>query len=98
MVLIIGCILHAAAKDDCRTNKPILVHVAKDGSIHWGPKSLTYGEALRRFSNAAKDTPMPNIEIVPDRMAKFDSVARVLADIQKTGFHCIGFTGIDSGH
>jgi biopolymer transport protein ExbD len=95
--VLTGSASNALAQSDCDTNKPILVHVAKDGSIVWEATPMTRLEAIRRFSQLAKGKPMPNIQIVPDRMSKFDVVASILADVQKTGFYCLGFTGTDSG-
>ena len=40
-------------------------------------------------------TVQPEIHINPNRLAKYDAVAKVLADAQRLGATHIGFTGID---
>jgi biopolymer transport protein ExbD len=45
--------------------------------------------------DAALKTPQPEIHVSPNRLAKYDAVARVLADAQRLGATSIGFTGID---
>ena len=47
------------------------------------------------FEDAAKKTPQPEIHVNPNRLAKYDAVAKVLADAQRLGATHIGFTGID---
>jgi biopolymer transport protein ExbD len=95
--LFCTCTAAIAQTEDCGTNRPIPVHVSKDGSVIWNTTPVSYAEAISRFSQAAKSRPMPSISIYPDRMTKYDVVAKLLSDVEKTGFHCIGFTGIDSG-
>jgi biopolymer transport protein ExbD len=45
--------------------------------------------------DAALKVPQPEIHVSPNRLAKYDAVARVLADAQRLGATHIGFTGID---
>ncbi len=47
------------------------------------------------FADAARKDPQPEIHINPNRLAKYDAVAKVLADAQRLGATHIGFTGID---
>ena len=48
-----------------------------------------------KLLEAANTNPEPEIQIDPNRLAKYDSVAMVLADAQHLGVTHIGFTGID---
>ena len=47
------------------------------------------------FANAATKNPQPEIHLNPNRLAKYDKVAEVLADAQRLGVTHIGFTGVD---
>ena len=47
------------------------------------------------FADAAKKDPQPEIHVNANRLAKYDAVAKVLADAQRLGATHIGFTGID---
>ena len=42
-----------------------------------------------------RDDPQPEIHLQPNRLAKYDAVAKVLADAQRIGVDHIGFTGIE---
>jgi biopolymer transport protein ExbD len=66
-----------------------------DGSITWNGQTIDRGTMDSYFEDAAKKTPQPEIHLNPDRLAKYDSVAKVLADAQRLGVIHIGFTGID---
>ena len=100
VVALMGAsVSHTLARDrPCGTNKPAIVNLAEDGHILWDRQPVTFDEAMRRFSVAVKSDPIPNIQIVPDRMAKYDAVAKFLSHVQMMGFHCVGFVGNNSGH
>jgi biopolymer transport protein ExbD len=66
-----------------------------DGTITWNGAAVDRGTMDAYLSDAAKKTPQPEIHVNPNRLAKYDAVARVLADAQRLGATHIGFTGID---
>jgi biopolymer transport protein ExbD len=47
------------------------------------------------FNNASQQDPQPEIHLNPNKLAKYDIVAKVLADAQHIGVKKIGFTGLD---
>jgi biopolymer transport protein ExbD len=66
-----------------------------DGSITWNGQTIDRGTMDAYFEDAAKKNPQPEIHVNPNRLAKYDAVAKVLADAQRLGVIHIGFTGID---
>ena len=66
-----------------------------DGSITWNGQTIDRGTMDSYFEDAAKKNPQPEIHLNPNRLAKYDAVAKVLADAQRLGVIHIGFTGID---
>ena len=66
-----------------------------DGTITWNGAAVDRGTMDAYFADAAKKNPQPEIHISPNRLAKYDAVARVLADAQRLGATHIGFSGID---
>jgi biopolymer transport protein ExbD len=66
-----------------------------DGTITWNSVAVDRGTMDAYLEDAAKKNPQPEIHVNPNRLAKYDSVARVLADAQRLGATHIGFTGID---
>jgi biopolymer transport protein ExbD len=66
-----------------------------DGTITWNGAAVNRATMDAYLEDAAKKTPQPELHVSPNRLAKYDAVARVLADAQRLGETHIGFTGID---
>src|SRR5476651_1662556 len=66
-----------------------------DGTITWNGAPVDRSTMDSYFEDAAKKNPQPEIHVSPNRLAKYDAVARVLADAQRLGATHIGFSGID---
>ena len=66
-----------------------------DGSITWNGDKVDRDTLDTKLLEAANSKPAAEIQIDPNRLAKYDSVAMVLADAQHLGVTHIGFTGID---
>jgi len=66
-----------------------------DGSITWNGAAVDRATMDSYFADAARKDPQPEIHLNPNRLAKYDAVAKVLADAQRLGVVHIGFTGID---
>ncbi len=66
-----------------------------DGTVTWNGTAVDRATMDSYFENEATKTPQDEIHINPNRLAKYDMVARVLADAQRLGATHIGFTGID---
>jgi biopolymer transport protein ExbD len=78
--------------------KPEVVNLGVDfdGTITWNGQSIDRLTLDAYFEKAAEqgDT-QPEIHLNPNRLAKYDIVAKVLADAQRLGVKKIGFTGLD---
>ena len=66
-----------------------------DGTITWNGVAVDRATMDAYFVDASKKDPQPEIHINANRLAKYDAVARVLADAQRLGATSIGFTGIN---
>jgi biopolymer transport protein ExbD len=66
-----------------------------DGTVTWNGTAVDRSTMDSYFEDAARKDPQPEIHINPNRLAKYDAVAKVLADAQRLGATHIGFTGID---
>lgn len=66
-----------------------------DGTVTWNGAAIDRATMDSYFADAAKKDPQPEIHVNPNRLAKYDAVARVLADAQRLGATHIGFSGID---
>jgi biopolymer transport protein ExbD len=66
-----------------------------DGTVTWNGATVSRNDMDAYFADAAKKNPQPEIHVNANRLAKYDAVAKVLADAQRLGATHIGFTGID---
>lgn len=66
-----------------------------DGTVLWNNMAVDRATMNAYMRDAALKVPQPEIHVSPNRLAKYDVVARVLADAQRLGATHIGFTGID---
>jgi biopolymer transport protein ExbD len=80
------------------TTEPVVVDLGVDfdGSITWNGEKVDRAGLDTKLLEAANTKPeSPEIQLNPNRLAKYDAVAMVLADAQHLGVTHIGFTGID---
>jgi biopolymer transport protein ExbD len=66
-----------------------------DGTVTWNGTPVDRSTMQSYFEDAARKNPQPEIHVNANRLAKYDAVAKVLADAQRLGATHIGFTGID---
>jgi biopolymer transport protein ExbD len=79
------------------TTEPVVVDLGIDfdGTITWNGDKVDRAALDTKLLESAGATPAPEIQLNPNRLAKYDAVAMVLADAQHLGVTHIGFTGID---
>jgi len=95
---------HAVKLDMPRPNQkppptpPVVVtlEVDFDGTILWNGTAVDRATLDSYLQSASTDDPQPEIHLQPNRLAKYDKVAMVLADAQRIGVTHIGFTGIEN--
>ena len=77
--------------------KPEIVELSVDfdGTILWNGSPIDRGTLDSYFQDASTKDPQPEIHLNPNKLAKYDVVAKVLADAQRIGVKKIGFTGLD---
>ena len=66
-----------------------------DGTVTWNGTAVDRSTMDSYFEDAARKNPQPEIHVNANRLAKYDAVAKVLADAQRLGATHIGFSGID---
>lgn len=108
LVLIIMLIItipiqtHAVKLDMPRTDgapsevRPsvIKIDVDFDGTVVWNGKPVASGaELVGYLQGAAAAVPQPEIHLRPNKLAKYDTVAKVLATAQRVGVKQIGIVG-----
>jgi biopolymer transport protein ExbD len=76
---------------------PVIVNLGVDfdGTILWNGTPVDRATLDSYFLDASTADPQPEIHLNPNKLAKYDVVAKVLADAQRIGVKKIGFTGLD---
>jgi biopolymer transport protein ExbD len=65
-----------------------------DGTLLWNGQQVPNGETLvSYFEEAAAKDPQPELHLRPNKLAKYDIVAKVLATAQRKGLRNIGIVG-----
>jgi biopolymer transport protein ExbD len=65
-----------------------------DGTLLWNGQQIPNGETLvSYFVEAAAKDPQPELHLRPNKLAKYDIVAKVLATAQRKGIRNIGIVG-----
>ena len=68
-----------------------------DGTVFWNGRAVPNRATLRAYLESVGVEPnQPEIHLRPSRLARYESVALVLADAQSLGVEKIGFVGTDS--
>ncbi len=78
--------------------KPVVVdlEIDFDGTPIWNGSPVTSRAQLDQFlEDTANQVPQPEVHLRPNRLAKYDAVARTLADAQRLGVTKIGFVGTE---
>jgi biopolymer transport protein ExbD len=94
---------HAVKLDMPQPNKnppkiqPVIVNLGVDfdGTITWNGSPVDRPTLQAYLQNASEQEPQPEIHLNPNKLAKYDIVAKVLADAQRLHVTKIGFTGLD---
>lgn len=102
LIITIPVQTHAVKLDMPRpnTNQPdtqpevIDLVVDFDGTLLWNNQAVPNGDTLvSYFEEAAAKDPQPELHLRPNKLAKYDVVAKVLATAQRKGIKNIGIVG-----
>lgn len=72
----------------------VRLEVDFDGTLTWNGAVIPDGDTLIAYlTSAARKTPQPELHLRPNKLAKYDVVAKVLATAQRVGVTNIGIVG-----
>jgi biopolymer transport protein ExbD len=71
----------------------VTVDVAFDGTLQWNGATVDRATLDADLTRAAAQTPQPEVHVAADRLARYDGVAKVMADAQRLGITHIGVVG-----
>ena len=82
--------------DEPSTAEPVVIdlYVDFDGTILWNNVPVPTGATLISYlKDAATQVPQPELHIKPNKLARYEVVAKVLATSQRLGMTNIGIVG-----
>jgi biopolymer transport protein ExbD len=86
--------LHIGGDGKSTPREAISLSIDFDGTILWnGAVVEDLAQLERYFATAVAKADQPELHVLPDRRAKYDTVAQVLAIAQRSGMQRIGFAG-----
>jgi biopolymer transport protein ExbD len=105
LIITLPVMTHAVKLDMPNANNPppppdqqpevIDLEIDFDGTVVWNGTPVTGIPQLEGYFNAERDKePQPEIHLRPDRRAKYDVVAKVLAAAQRNHMKKIGFVNV----
>lgn len=103
LIITIPIQTHAVKLDMPRPNMtpppvpPTVVNleVDFDGTVYWDGSPVDAKTLDTYFYDAAKTDPQPEIHLSANRLAKYDTVAKVLSNAQRRGVTHIGIIGTE---
>ncbi len=69
----------------------VVLAVDKSGNYYWNDTPVTNDEMLDMLKKVAVKVPQPEVHIRGDRDVRFESVGRILADLQRSAILKVGF-------
>jgi biopolymer transport protein ExbD len=69
----------------------ITIAVDKAGNYYWNDRPVSNEMLLDNLKTAAVKVPQPEVHIRGDREVRFESIGRVLADLQRSAILKVGF-------
>lgn len=69
----------------------VVLAVDKSGNYYWNDTPVTNDELLDMLKKAAVKVPQPEVHIRGDRDVRFESIGRILADLQRSAILKVGF-------
>lgn len=102
LIITIPIQTHAVKLDMPRPNsqppatEPVVIKldVDFDGTVVWNGNVVASGEQLVSYlRNAAAQNPQPELHLRPNKLTKYDVVAKILATAQRVGVTNIGIVG-----
>jgi biopolymer transport protein ExbD len=69
----------------------VTLQIDFDGATYWNGRAVDRATLDDLLRNVARQYPQPVIHVAANRLARYDGVAKVLADAQRLGVTRIGF-------
>ncbi|TWB21431.1 outer membrane transport energization protein ExbD [Nitrospirillum amazonense] len=87
----------SATPPQANTTPPEVVNIMVDfdNTIQWNGTTVDRHELELRLKNAALQNPQPEVHLWPNKLAKYNTVAMVMASAQRLGVTKLGLVGAE---
>ena len=81
------------AQSELNAEKPDTISLSIDaaGKLYWNNDAIDEGSLRERFVQAAAHATQPELHLHADRDTRYDVIARIMAEAQRSGLKKIGF-------
>jgi biopolymer transport protein ExbD len=69
----------------------ISVSIKSDGSLFWNNEPIAPGALDTRLTDAARQSPQPELQLRADKATRYEAIAGVMAAAQSSGLSKMGF-------
>jgi biopolymer transport protein ExbD len=69
----------------------ISVSIKSDGSLFWNNEPIAPGDLDARLTDAARQSPQPELQLRADKATRYEAIAGVMAAAQSSGLSKMGF-------
>jgi biopolymer transport protein ExbD len=69
----------------------ISVSIKSDGSLFWNNEPIAPGALDARLTDAARQSPQPELQLRADKATRYEAIAGVMAAAQSSGLSKMGF-------
>lgn len=87
------------ASSQASEQKPDTIHLSVDaqGQLFWNKEAISLSDLGTRLQPLALLPEQPELQLRGDKAVAYDKVAQVMATVQKSGMHKLGFVMQDGG-
>ena len=81
----------ASSQPNQPKSEDIKLAIAADGTLHWNDTQCDEAELAQLMIEAAKNTPLPELQLSVDKRVDYGRVAKVMAQASSHGLHKLAF-------
>ncbi|MFN4022459.1 MAG: ExbD/TolR family protein [Hydrogenophilus thermoluteolus] len=82
--------LPKATMDADKTEEPVKIVVASDGTYFWNNEVVDLQELEARLEDIASKSDIPGVQVLGDRSVSYEKVVQLLALVSRSGIQSVG--------
>lgn len=82
--------LPKATMDADKTEEPVKIVVASDGTYFWNNEVVDHQELEARLKDISSKSDIPGVQVLGDRSVSYEKVVQLLALVSRSGIQSVG--------